>query len=654
MKFGIFYVLECPDRDFSRAYREMLEQIAYAEQLGFDEVWLAEHHGSDYGSMPSPQVAAAAIAARTERMRIGIAVSNLTFDWPVRIAEDYAMVDVISGGRLDFGVGRGYQPDEFHNMGVADLQGESREVFVEALEIVRGLWSKRPGEPFSYHGKHFDLDNVDCRPTPVQRPTPPIYIASISPETLDLAADQGYNMLVTPTLMTMPELNAFVVDAKRRLRDLGRDVLSLDFPMNWQIHLADTEDVAVENARDALNWYFDAALAAVPQGPDVPATYERYAELVAAADEAGGMTVEGLRDGGVVYVGDPDGLTRQLESLHDETGLQHLICWMRFGGLAHEKVMRSLELFAEHVMPRFRDRPAVVPRALRPDPATPLLSHPLDPTSPLAQEDIMGYLPVENDRRIYFEHHRGEGRPIVLIHGWGATARAWDTTLPALRANGNEVVTLDLRCCGRSDKDFDDVSIAALAADVVALVEHLDLDRPVINGWSLGGAVATAAAAQLGERASALVLTGGASPRYTATDDWPHGGTVADVEGVLAGAAANRAETFRGVAAAVCAQDPGEAVLESIWDMFMSMGPRGDDSLRDLATIDLRKEIAALEVPILLLHGRLDAFVPFSGAEAVPALNDRAEVVEFPSSGHAPFLEERDRYLAALTGFLNR
>ncbi|RIK03299.1 MAG: luciferase, partial [Acidobacteria bacterium] len=121
MKFGIFYVLECPDRDFSRAYREMLEQIAYAEQLGFDEVWLAEHHGSDYGSMPSPQVAAAAIAARTERMRIGIAVSNLTFDWPVRIAEDYAMVDVISGGRLDFGVGRGYQPDEFHNMGVADL-----------------------------------------------------------------------------------------------------------------------------------------------------------------------------------------------------------------------------------------------------------------------------------------------------------------------------------------------------------------------------------------------------------------------------------------------------------------------------------------------------------------------------------------------------
>lgn len=539
-------------------------------------------------------------------------------------------------------------------MGVGDIQGESREVFVEALEIVRGLWSKPVGEPFSFHGKHFDLDNVDCRPTPVQRPTPPIYIASISPETLDLAADQGYNMLVTPTLMTMPELNAFVVDAKRRLRDHGRDILDLDFPMNWQIHLADTEETAVENARDALTWYFDAALAAVPQGPEVPPTYERYAELVTATDEAGGMTVEGLRDGGVVYVGDPDGLIRQIDALHDETGLQHLICWMRFGGLEHEKVMRSLELFAEHIIPRFRDREPVVPRALRDHPVPHISSHLLNPTSLLAQEDTMGFLPVENDRSIYFEHHRGEGRPIVLVHGWGATARAWDTTLPALLANGNEVVTVDLRCCGRSDKDFDDVTIAALASDIVRLVDHLGLDRPVVNGWSLGGAVATAAVAQLGDRASALVLTGGASPRYTATDDWPHGGAVADVEAVLASAAANRAETFRGVAAAVCAENPGEAVLDSIWDMFMAMGPRGDDSLRDLATVDLRKEIASLEVPILLLHGRADAFVPFSAAEAVPTLNHRAEVVEFTSSGHAPFLEERDRYLAELTGFLNR
>ena len=124
MRFGVFYVLESPDDDYRRAWEEMLEQIEFAEQLGFDSVWLAEHHGSNYGTMPSPQVAAAAVASRTTRMRIGIAVSILPFDNPVRIAEDYAMVDVISNGRLDFGVGRGYQPHEVRMLIDRELDGQ--------------------------------------------------------------------------------------------------------------------------------------------------------------------------------------------------------------------------------------------------------------------------------------------------------------------------------------------------------------------------------------------------------------------------------------------------------------------------------------------------------------------------------------------------
>lgn len=266
----------------------------------------------------------------------------------------------------------------------------------------------------------------------------------------------------------------------------------------------------------------------------------------------------------------------------------------------------------------------------------------------------MGYIEVESNRRVYFEHHRGEGRPIILIHGWGATARCWDTTVPALRSNGNEVVLLDLRCCGRSDNDFDDVTIAALGSDVATLCEHLSLQNPVVNGWSLGGAVATAAVAQMGSLVSALVLTGGASPRYTATTDWPHGGTIDDVEAVLGGAAVNRADTFKSVADAVCATPPSAEVIDWLWGMFMEMGPHGDDSLRDLAQIDQRKELSTLDVPILLLHGRQDAFVPYSNAEAVLDLNPLAQLVEFADSGHAPFLEERDRYVTELIGFLNK
>src|SRR5262249_38274889 len=116
MRFGLFYVCEAPDGGVQRSYREMLDQVEYAEELGFDTVWLAEHHGSSYGTMPRPAIMAAAVAARTTRMRVGVMVSVLPFSNPVRNAEDWAMVDVLSGGRLDLGTGRGYQPREFAMM----------------------------------------------------------------------------------------------------------------------------------------------------------------------------------------------------------------------------------------------------------------------------------------------------------------------------------------------------------------------------------------------------------------------------------------------------------------------------------------------------------------------------------------------------------
>ncbi|WP_326567123.1 alpha/beta hydrolase [Amycolatopsis rhabdoformis] len=266
----------------------------------------------------------------------------------------------------------------------------------------------------------------------------------------------------------------------------------------------------------------------------------------------------------------------------------------------------------------------------------------------------MGYLEVEDGRRVYFEHHRGSGRAIVLIHGWGATGRCWDTIAPALRANGNEVVLLDQRACGRSDNDFADVTISALGSDVVRLVEHLGLSAPVVNGWSLGGAVAVDAVAKLGANCSGLILTGGATPRYTSTSDWPHGGGVDDVKGVLGAAAADRANTFKSVAEAVCAEPQTPDTLAWLWGMFMEMGPIGDESLLDLAELDQRKILGALSVPVLFLHGRKDGFVPFSGAEAARDLCADARLVEFPGAGHATFLEDRDTYLAEVTGFLNR
>jgi len=265
----------------------------------------------------------------------------------------------------------------------------------------------------------------------------------------------------------------------------------------------------------------------------------------------------------------------------------------------------------------------------------------------------MAYLEVEDSRRIYYEHHAGPGRPVVLVHGWGVTGRCWDTVLPALLANGNEVVVIDQRCCGRSDKDFADVSIDALGSDVVRVVEALGLRKPVLNGWSLGGAVVVDAAAKLGANLGGLVLTGGATPRYTSCEDWPYGGSPADLEATLAAIGGNRAEVLKGVAGAVCHTDVGQATVDWMWLMFLEAGPRADESLRDLGRVDQRETITTLDVPVLLLAGRHDTFVPFDAIKTSAGMFPKARLVAFEETGHAPFLEEGEKYRSELLAFLN-
>ena len=365
MKFGVFFVTESPDRDFKRAYDEMLEQTEYAEHLGFDTVWLAEHHGSTYGSMPSGAVMAAAIAQRTKFIRIGLAVSILPFNNPVRIAEDYAMVDVLSNGRLDFGVGRGYQPSEYEMLGLADRQEDSRQIFQESLDILIGLWTR---DNFSYEGRYYRIENATLHPKPLQQPHPPIFVAAISPETFKLVADKGYNLLVTPTLMALPELKDFILDAKRRLVEHGRDPSTIEFPMNWQMHLAETRALAKQNTVDAFGWYFDKVMELVPHGAKVPKTYEAYGEMARQYEEAGGFPVEQLQDMGVLILGTPADASERVREVRDDVGINRISCWFRIGGLEHRKVMKSMELFAREVMPRFVE-PAPFPEAALPAPA---------------------------------------------------------------------------------------------------------------------------------------------------------------------------------------------------------------------------------------------------------------------------------------------
>src|SRR5215510_13309033 len=179
MRFGVFHQAAAePGRSHADRYAEMIGLIALADELGFDVAWLAElHFGGAFSLLSNPLMAVPAIAARTRRIRIGTAVTLLPLHHPLSCAEQAATADLLSGGRLEFGVGRGSIPTQFHGFRIAVAENRAR--FDEALEIIRLAWTE---ERFSYHGRFHEVDNLAVVPKPLQRPHPPIRVGVHSAE----------------------------------------------------------------------------------------------------------------------------------------------------------------------------------------------------------------------------------------------------------------------------------------------------------------------------------------------------------------------------------------------------------------------------------------------------------------------------------------
>jgi alkanesulfonate monooxygenase SsuD/methylene tetrahydromethanopterin reductase-like flavin-dependent oxidoreductase (luciferase family) len=359
MDFGVFFLGSSPNHEYQVEYEQALEQAVIAEELGFTTAWLAEHHGSDYGTFPSPAIFAAALAQRTKTIRIGVAASILPFQNPVRTAEDWAMIDVISGGRLSFAVGRGYQPREFKMMGADPTI--SREVFDEALQIVLGLWST--DGPFTFRGKHYTVEDVEVFPKPVQRPIP-TWVAALSKPTFEMVAKRQLQIVTTPTLLPLEELKRNIVVAAQTLIAHGRAPEEIDFPMSMICHVADTHAEALANTDTAMDWQFSKLLGIAPGGGGkaAPASFEAYEEVIRSLGQA--PATDSLIDAGIVMIGSPDELIVRLQALRDEVGLKHFICSFFLPGLSHEQVVASMELFAREVMPALAG-PTPVPEAFR-------------------------------------------------------------------------------------------------------------------------------------------------------------------------------------------------------------------------------------------------------------------------------------------------
>ena len=346
MDFGLFYLMQ-RDEAWSEdaVYSSDLQQMLAAEGLGYHSVWIAEHHFNDYGLCPAPPVLAAFLAARTTRLRFGMGVSLLPLHHPVDLAEQLAVLDVVSGGRLDVGIGRGGTLQDYQTF--QSNRDEARARVEEGIELLTRSWT---GAPFDFQGRFHSAEGVHVRPRPVQRPHPPLYIAANSEDSVLSAARLG--------LPTLASFFVPVAELERR-RDLYRDTAR-------GAGRSDTEIAALEARSWGMRVVHVApsraeALAAV----EAPFMSYQGKMVVLRSDRTGGSvpnsfdrTLLRLRpfeeylNAGWTHLGTPDEVREGLERYMETTGIRRLLLLMALPGIATELALRSMRMFMDHVAPK--------------------------------------------------------------------------------------------------------------------------------------------------------------------------------------------------------------------------------------------------------------------------------------------------------------
>lgn len=315
-------------RSVPQLYTQVLQSCEVAERLGYDTFFCAEHHFHEYGVVPDPAVMLSALAQRTKKIRLGTAISILTFHDPRRIAETYSMVDMMSGGRLMFGVGSGYLAHEF--VGFGKEGKEKRDRFNENLDIVKRLMA---GETLSYKGQFSASEKVVLNVLPHEGRVPPIYVAVLAREAAYHVGKQKNRIFTVPyaSCKDFEDIGTMLGEYRKGRAEAGMPKDDDDHVFTLHTYVAKSDEEAREQAKAAYDLYVDTRL---------------YAKK---------HVYEDIIQNGICLFGAVDTVAEKMCRLH-EMGIRHVATMHNFGALDPKLVERSMTLFAKEVMPRVESR----------------------------------------------------------------------------------------------------------------------------------------------------------------------------------------------------------------------------------------------------------------------------------------------------------
>jgi alkanesulfonate monooxygenase SsuD/methylene tetrahydromethanopterin reductase-like flavin-dependent oxidoreductase (luciferase family) len=348
MQFGYFTLSDNHYVDNRRGANQLiadiLDEAVYAEEVGLHSAWIGEHHFSTLGVLSCPDLVLAQVAARTTRIRLAPAVTVLPLHHPIRVAEQWATLDMLSGGRVDFAAGRGYDRREYAPLGASF--DDNQAIFEEGMEIVRRLWESE--RPLSHHGAHYNFDDVAITPRPVQRPIP-AYVASFSRPSIELAGRLGCNLIVAPFAAAM------TFGGLRQVAELYRETCARHgkpagrLMCSYFLHFADTPDAEAAARARQIRYYKECATAAFPGDPaTAPPSYRYFIEIV---DRLTKVRPQDLGENSVL-IGSPAQITDILKKV-EAAGIDEVILYVNVGLKPHPQVRDEMARFMAEVAPNF-------------------------------------------------------------------------------------------------------------------------------------------------------------------------------------------------------------------------------------------------------------------------------------------------------------